>query len=286
MRLRHPASARAGDSAGLHAPGAPTLPLTWRWRVVFAGAVGVSVTATVLVAGLAVHDPYRTPALNVALETWAALTGLLVCLLAYGLFRLRHTLSALVLGERQRLANSLHDGPVQELALIARTVRRLDSSDPLVRRVASATDRALYESREAIRTLNGDREETLAAQLHRVAVETGEREEALVEARLDSDVQASPMQRDALGRATHEGIVNAVRHGRATHVVVELTQRPGAGKRMQLALRVKDDGDGFDSALVPSGPGLTVISERAQRVGGELKIESVPGEGSVLEVVL
>jgi signal transduction histidine kinase len=94
------------------------------------------------------------------------------------------------------------------------------------------------------------------------------------------------MQRDALGRATHEGIVNAVRHGRATHVVVELTQRPGAGKRMQLALRVKDDGDGFDSALVPSGPGLTVISERAQRVGGELKIESVPGEGSVLEVVL
>jgi signal transduction histidine kinase len=192
----------------------------------------------------------------------------------------------MLLSERQRLANSLHDGLVQELALIARSVRRLDSSDPLVRRVASAADRALYESREAIRALNGNREETLGALLHRVAVETGEREEALVEARVDSDVQASPMQRDVLARATHEGIVNAVRHGRARHVVVELTQQPGAGKRPQLALRVKDDGDGFNSGLMPSGLGLTLISERAQRAGGELKIESVPGEGSVLEVVL
>jgi signal transduction histidine kinase len=37
------------------------------------------------------------------------------------------------------------------------------------------------------------------------------------------------MHRDALARATHEGIVNAVRHGRAKHVVVELTQQPGPG---------------------------------------------------------
>jgi tetratricopeptide (TPR) repeat protein len=92
--------------------------------------------------------------------------------------------------DKAQLARSLHDGLAQELALILRSVHRLDASDPLVRRVTSAADRALFNLREAIRALNGDREETLTA-LHRVALETGEREGASVERRVDPTVEAS-----------------------------------------------------------------------------------------------
>jgi signal transduction histidine kinase len=239
----------------------------------------------VLIGTFAADEPNGTSGTGIALEISAAFAAvLLLCLLAYE--RYWQTMISRELAERRRLAAGLHDGLVQELALISRSVRRLDGSDDRVRRIASAADRALYESQEAVRALNSEREETLAAALQRLAVDIGEREGVRVEARVAPGVQAGPAQRDAVVRAAREGIVNSARHGHAGHVDIDLTRRPIAGNETRLALRVSDDGDGFDPALLPLGLGLTMVGERAQRLGGELKIESAPRRGAVLELVV
>jgi signal transduction histidine kinase len=79
-----------------------------------------------------------------------------------------------------------------------------------------------------------------------------------------------------LFRIVQEALTNARHHAAAAHIHVELDYRdPG------LALRVSDDGKGFDPHnTASSGYGLISMRERAERIGGELTIESQPGQGT------
>jgi signal transduction histidine kinase len=85
-------------------------------------------------------------------------------------------------------------------------------------------------------------------------------------------------------RATHlfrlaqEAISNAVRHGKAKRVVVELKQQNGRG-----VLAIHDDGSGFALETAPAaGLGLKIMQYRAQKIGGTLLVESSPGTGTVV----
>jgi signal transduction histidine kinase len=84
-------------------------------------------------------------------------------------------------------------------------------------------------------------------------------------------------------RVACEAIRNAARHGDAS--VVELDLRAEGGR---LVLRVRDDGTGFDRSRVPSTEafGLRSMAERAAAVGGELRIRSEVGTGTVVELAL
>jgi len=76
-------------------------------------------------------------------------------------------------------------------------------------------------------------------------------------------------------RIAQESLTNVLRHARASQVELLLEDRGGDG----LLLQIVDDGEGF----APDGPrglGLIVMRERAQSVGGQLRIESAPGEGT------
>lgn len=82
-------------------------------------------------------------------------------------------------------------------------------------------------------------------------------------------------------RIAQESLTNALRHARASQVELVLRDQHGEG----LCLQIHDDGEGFD----PDGPrglGLIVMRERAQSVGGQLRIESAPGEGTRVSVHL
>jgi signal transduction histidine kinase len=84
----------------------------------------------------------------------------------------------------------------------------------------------------------------------------------------------------AILRIAHEALNNAVRHARADHVVVALSQRPDV-----VRVEVRDDGVGFDpqSAEVRSRHlGLTSMEERARELGGRLEIRSAPGSGTTV----
>lgn len=94
-----------------------------------------------------------------------------------------------------------------------------------------------------------------------------------------------------LYRCTQEGITNALRHGKADTVEIELSERAGpAGKRERrtrpsLFLTVSDDGRGFD-ASAPKGFGLASMTERVRSIGGRCVIESRAQGGTIIGVTI
>ncbi|MGH3061197.1 MAG: sensor histidine kinase [Gaiellaceae bacterium] len=189
-----------------------------------------------------------------------------------------------VLEERRRIARELHDGLAQELAFIGRNVRRLDGGDPAVGRVTASAARALSESRRAIAALTKPLDDPLEVALAEAARETAEREGTKLDLVLTPEIELDYRRRDALIRIACEAIANAARHGGAELVRVELLD----GRRVRL--RVIDGGSGFDRAAATSrdggGFGLISMRERAHAVGASFEVQSRPGSGTRVEVVL
>jgi signal transduction histidine kinase len=185
-----------------------------------------------------------------------------------------------VLDDRRRLARELHDGVVQELAYIRTEARRIgEEESPLI---VAACDRALDEARAAVEALGRSPEEPLGFALHRAAQQVAERYGARVDVNLDDSINTNHEQRHALVRITREAISNAIRHGGADRVELQLLRDSGACR-----LVVCDDGRGFDieaTSGVSTGYGLTSMAERARGLQGSFDITSSPGRGTRVEV--
>jgi signal transduction histidine kinase len=73
-----------------------------------------------------------------------------------------------------------------------------------------------------------------------------------------------------------ESVLNAVKHGRATSVIVRLASE---GERMKLS--VQDNGAGFDlSQKTRLGMGIRIMRYRAKMIGATLEVHSEPGRGT------
>jgi signal transduction histidine kinase len=84
----------------------------------------------------------------------------------------------------------------------------------------------------------------------------------------------------SLYRIVQEGLQNALKHGKARNVSVDLT-----GVSDGIALTIVDDGVGFDvDRAWYSGLGLTSVNERVEAMGGTFELRSSPGAGARLEV--
>ena len=81
-------------------------------------------------------------------------------------------------------------------------------------------------------------------------------------------------------------MTNAIRHGRPTRIDISVSY-----DESQVTLTIADDGCGFDAHAQTNAPhdhehfGLVTMRERAERVGGGLHIESVPGTGTTVHAV-
>jgi signal transduction histidine kinase len=190
---------------------------------------------------------------------------------------------AAALEERRRVARELHDGVIQELALIEVQARELSRQEgsATAAGLAKAAERALDESRRAVSALTRASDEPLRVALAKAAEEVAAQHGAQVKLSLASVQDVTPETYEALVRIVREAIRNAVRHGGATTVEVELVDGPG------LQLRVTDDGRGFDTEAPRAGGfGLVSMRDRARSLGGELRVSSHPGAGCKLEVIL
>ena len=128
-----------------------------------------------------------------------------------------------------------------------------------------AVERALDESRGAIAALSRPMDEPLDLALGHAALDVANRVGARLQLDLEQGVEVPPDWRDALLRITREAVANAVRHGRARTVSLQL--RDGDA----VWLRVTDDGDGFDPRAPRSSQsfGLTSMRERTESLGGQ-----------------
>ena len=201
-----------------------------------------------------------------------------------------------IIDERNALAHELHDSLAQTLASLRFQVRMLDDTlrqgdspqsamDDLTR-IRNGLDEAHTELRELLNSFRAplDRRglvpalEQLTDQLAR---ETGMHVFFQKDCRAPSLPAADEMQ---LLRIVQEALTNVRKHSKAQTVRVLLNCRPGGA----YMLLVEDDGVGFDLPRRSGRPGehigLSIMEERARRLGGQLRIESEPGEGTRVEV--
>ncbi|MFJ9625540.1 GAF domain-containing sensor histidine kinase [Streptomyces sp. NPDC101181] len=194
--------------------------------------------------------------------------------------------------ERSRLAHELHDAVSQKLfslRLTAQAAAALVDRDPArakgeLHQVAVLAAEAVDELRAAVVELRPAAldEDGLIATL-RTQIQVLDRAHAAEVAFETRGVRALPAaQEEALLRVAQEALHNALRHSGAGRVSVTLVRRGPA-----TVLRVTDDGHGFDPTTVRLAGrhlGLVSMRHRASSVGGQLTVESEPGEGATIEM--
>jgi signal transduction histidine kinase len=188
--------------------------------------------------------------------------------------------------EQRRIGQDLHDGLGQQLTaieLMCETLRSdLGSASPDVQKHAGQICEFLRQAVSHTRAL--------AHGLAPFKVETGGLQAALrelaqttsairrIKCRLESSEPVSVQDGEAvthLYRIAQEAVSNAVRHSRATEVVIRLLSQNG-----KLRLEVADNGKGLLPAPKSErGMGLQIMKHRATVIGAELKFESLPGKG-------
>ena len=82
-------------------------------------------------------------------------------------------------------------------------------------------------------------------------------------------------------RIAQEGLTNALRHSKASHVEVVLRYRPSL-----LEVEVTDDGRGLDRATAGGGHGLIGVRERVNLYGGSVELGPAPAGGTTLRATL
>ncbi|HBL50688.1 MAG TPA: hypothetical protein DDZ65_10640, partial [Firmicutes bacterium] len=88
-----------------------------------------------------------------------------------------------------------------------------------------------------------------------------------------------PLQAGILLSAVKECATNALKHGRATQADVLIQKYKG-----QIQLAFTDNGIG--ATAFQTGSGLSIMRERIAGIGGELKTETVPGEGFTVSIII
>ena len=189
-----------------------------------------------------------------------------------------------VLEDRRRMARDLHDGLAQELAYVWSQSRMLAGGAPdaaAVERIGGAAGRALDEARRAIAALTRPLDEPFVRVLQQVADDLATRHDVKIHTDLDPTVELSGQQGEALVRIVTEAVRNAVRHGRASEIQLDLTGAPRS-------LAITDDGRGFSTGPLSAGRsggfGLTSMRERARALGADFTVTSTPGEGTTVRV--
>jgi signal transduction histidine kinase len=191
--------------------------------------------------------------------------------------------------ERHRIERNIHDGVQQEIiASIAkiRLARNQLARDPAR---AEATLAALQD--DTRRTLENLRELSRGIHppvlTHHGLVEALRTQASLLP--IDIHVDVAPEMRDARFPDTveetayyvaSEGMTNVLKHAGTERATVRLGMHDG-----QLIVEVIDQGRGCDPAT-PPGTGLVGLRDRLGSLGGELRIDSRPGDGTTLRAAL
>lgn len=192
--------------------------------------------------------------------------------------------------ERKLIAREIHDDSIQHMIAVKMRIDLMRRSNPDLEaiedfeKLASAAERSVTSLRHLMFELRPYHLDSdgLAASLGLYLDEQQTLEGSPIlelDDRLVSEPSGEP--RTILYRIAQEAVTNARKHAHATSLKVILEEDPSGH-----ALRVVDDGVGFDSATrsesAPGHLGLTSMRERAEMVGGRLTLRSSPGAGTVV----
>ncbi|MEV3858083.1 ATP-binding protein [Streptomyces sp. NPDC050095] len=196
-----------------------------------------------------------------------------------------------VADERRRLAAEIHDtiaqgltGIIAQLQVVA-NAPTLETARTHLDRASDLARHSLGEARRSVHNLapaalaDATLPEALKKTVADWAVRTGVRAEFTVTGTaepLHDEIEAT------LLRIAEEALSNAARHAAATRLGVTLSFMAG-----EVTLDVRDDGRGFDPIALPArtgtaGFGLDGMRARAERLAGDVTVESEPGGGTAI----
>lgn len=201
--------------------------------------------------------------------------------------------------ERKRIARELHDETSQ---LLSALVLRLESGSAdradvlrdakgLALRTLDEIHRIIYDLRPAILDDLG-----LVAAIRWSATQQLASRQVAVRCEFNGlEGRLAPEIETAVFRIVQEAITNIARHARAENVLIQATAHEGT-----LTIEIEDDGIGFDvgrtgtagseGGAAPGetgrGLGLLGMRERVELLGGVLRVDSAPGEGTAVTVRL
>jgi signal transduction histidine kinase len=193
--------------------------------------------------------------------------------------------------ERVRVGRELHDELGQLLTSILHFSRRLEydltgESRDRAHDIVRAAERALAGTRSLVRTLRPVELDQLGlvSAIRRLAYDLEDRHGLHIAVRAEGLEERLPTNLEtAAYRIIQEALTNVVRHSQAAAVDIDLTRQGD-----QLIATVHDDGVGFEPGVVNreqgNGVGLIGMLERARLVGGEVSIESGPGQGTLVHL--
>lgn len=208
--------------------------------------------------------------------------------------RLLHQVITAQEEERARLAYELHDEVGQLLTAVRFAVDSLPGASPdgevtaKVVRVQELVDRAMADLRLMIGGLR-------PGALDQFGLEPALREVAdqllaplNIGVVIESDIPSRlpPEVEVVLFRIAQEAMHNIARHSGATAMTLRIRLTEG-----EVTMQLHDDGRGFDPAALSvrgsgQGLGLAGMRERASLLGGTVRVESAPGQGTTVEARL
>jgi signal transduction histidine kinase len=182
--------------------------------------------------------------------------------------------------ERLRISRELHDRVGQSVTGLSLAVKKLEATEggnfddikKMIVEISRDVHRAAVELRPTALDdfgLQGAIETYLREWQQRTGLETETFVTGLADTRLPALVETTAY------RIIVELLTNIARHAEATAVSLTLTRRAE-----MLAIIVEDNGRGMDPPARPGHLGLLGIRERLELIGGEMKIESAPKEGT------
>jgi signal transduction histidine kinase len=196
--------------------------------------------------------------------------------------------------ERNRMARELHDTLAHTLSAVAVQLEAADSlwdtnpagAQQSLHQAQQLTHSGLQETRRALHALRAQPLEDLglALAVRQLAVQGVGRAGLTLADEIDPGVKTlRPDVEQSIYRVAEEAITNVVRHANARHLAVRLRR-----EAQSIILDISDDGRGFDPSAPPENGhyGLPGMAERAALCGGILTINSQPGQGTRIRLVV
>jgi signal transduction histidine kinase len=192
--------------------------------------------------------------------------------------------------ERNRLARELHDTLAHTLSGLAVQLEAIMTiweglprrAEAMLERALSMTRKGLQETRRALQDLRAAPLEDVGLALAIRGLAEGLAARYGFELTLAIDEHLSdlaPEVEQCYYRVAQEALENAARHANASTVSLTLARN---GDRV--LLKVVDDGAGFEAADAEEGLGIKGMVERAELIGGELHVETQPGQGTTVRL--
>ena len=195
--------------------------------------------------------------------------------------------------ERMRIARELHDTLLQALQGLVLSVSNFTtkvSATPEVQMEMENTllraDQLMISGRDRIKELRGELDETrdLKVELASIAHDASPDSQPNITVGIDgAPIDLNPIAQDEILWIAKEALTNACRHSGAKWIHIQVTY-----ERNELRMFVRDNGRGMDASAAlaqRSGHfGLLGMRERAEGIGGRLRIKSTEGGGTAIGI--